>query len=97
MYARTGEFRIDLLATDAHGNTRVENPSALTRGAAPGAQAVLGGSDHWRAGSATVLVAHIDDLARHACHDLGAAAIDVTIHERPDPERITTRRVACPQ
>jgi hypothetical protein len=98
MYSRAGEFCIDLIAFDAAGNPRQRNPTLLALHAGPGAASLLAGSDHWRQGPSMALLRHhLDELARHACSETGAAAIEVTLRERVlgGAERATTRRARC--
>lgn len=101
MFARGGEYRLEVFATDASGRASVVNPTALAAGAAPHARAFLGGADHWRTGASLhSLRAHLDDLGAHACRETHAVAIDVTLRERlreGEPERATTRHVPCPR
>jgi hypothetical protein len=98
MYAHAGEFRIDLVAFDANGRAHARNPTVLAEHAAPATAALLAGSEHWRPGpSLAVLRAHLADLADYACHELGASTIEVTLQERPSPdrERMTSQRKVC--
>jgi hypothetical protein len=99
MFARSGEYRLEVLATDMSGRASVVNPTALAASAAPNARTFLGGADHWRTGSSLYsLRAHLDDLGEHACRETHAAAVDITLRERlreGDPERATTRHVPC--
>lgn len=98
MYSRAGQFRIDLVAFDADGRAHLRNPTVLADGATPEAASLLAGSEHWRQGpSLAVLRAHLDDLAAYACRDLGAASVELTLHERRDPgeQRATSSRRRC--
>jgi hypothetical protein len=98
MYSRAGEFRIDLLTFDADGRSNPRNPALLANRAAPGAASLLGGSDHWRyAPPRVTLRRHLHDLAQHACSETGAAAVEVTLHERigGGAERVSTERQRC--
>ena len=99
MYSRATEFRIDLITTDAAGQRRSRNPTALAEHALPGTALLLGGSDHWRPGPSTTLRSHLDDLADHACRETHAAAVELTLHERSpgDAERAATSRRVCPR
>jgi hypothetical protein len=100
MYSRAAEFRLDLVTFDADRRARPRNPTALAEHAAPAAGALLAGSDHWRpAPSVAALRAHLSDLARYACSDLGASTVEVTLHERSGSgiERTTTQRTGCDQ
>jgi hypothetical protein len=83
MYSRTGEFRIDLVAFDAAGRAHLRNPTVLAAGASSDVASLLAGSDHWRqAASVAALREHLHDLAGHACRELNAASVVVTLHER---------------
>jgi hypothetical protein len=97
MYSRAGEFRIDLVTFDSEDHAHPRNPTALAVHAAPGPASLLGGSDHWRPGPSSILRAHIDDLARYACHETRASTVEITLHERivGGAERATRQRLAC--
>jgi hypothetical protein len=100
MYARSGEFRIDLLAFDADGRLHRRNPTLLAEHASPGAALLLAGSDHWRPGpSMATLRAHLDDAAAYACGQVAAASVELTLHERRTgiAEHSTTARCDCPR
>lgn len=98
MYSRAGVYRIEVVAWDAQGRARQRNPTALAEHAAPVESALLAGSDHWREGpSMAAFRAHLGELASYACAEFGAAAVEVTLYERPDrgAERITTQHRTC--
>jgi hypothetical protein len=98
MYSRAGEYRIEVVAWDAQGRARLRNPTALAEHAAPVESALLAGSDHWREGpSMAPFRTHLGELAAYACTEFGAAAVEVTLHERPDrvADRVTTQHRTC--
>jgi dienelactone hydrolase len=99
MYSRTGELRVDLVAYDATGRAHLRNPAVLADGVSPDVASLLAGSDHWRPASSVAAIRdHLDDLALHACRELGAASVAITLHERSGrgSERVLTRERTCP-
>jgi hypothetical protein len=98
MYSRTAEFRVELVAFDAAGRAHLRNPTLLADGASGDVPSLLAGSDHWRqATSIASLRDHLGDLAAHACTELKAASVVITLHERHGghSEQATTCERQC--
>ncbi len=101
MYARSVEFRLELLAYDADATRapRIVPPTALASRVAPKAVPFFAGADHFRRTYGEVpLSRHLDDVGKLVCAtDPGApASVRVTYEERRrSGERTLTTTVAC--
>jgi hypothetical protein len=100
MYARTVEFRLDIVGRTKNGTPKWIGPSSLASSVLPSVRPFVAGSDHFRrAGDVGVLRRHLEDLARLSCRlDDTLSEVDVTLFERADAaasSNETTARVRC--
>jgi hypothetical protein len=88
MFSQTTMYSIAIIATDREGHRTQISPSSLASSLSPAARPFVSGADQpHRARSVGVLRAHLNDLARVACEQSEARAIDVTLVERADDQR----------
>lgn len=103
MYAKTVEFRLDLVGHDRAGAVQRVAPTSLAALLPPSALPFVAGADHFRRTSDVgVLRRHLPDLARLACHhDETLVDVEVVLVERSDSrsDKTTTRqteaRIRC--
>jgi hypothetical protein len=102
MFSETTTYSIAIVATDDEGRRTPISPSSLTSSLSLSARPFVSGADQpHRARSVGALRAHLRDLARVACAQSEAHAIDVILTEIADDQtpdaapRRTEAHAAC--
>jgi len=99
MYARTGEFRLEIVGKERDGRYVYVAPTALASKVAPSIESMFAGSDHFRPyPSIALLRRHLDEVARLACDEGPFVSVRVTLEQRDDessPVRATSAESAC--
>ena len=85
MFARTAQYRLEIVAVDEAGGRRLIGSSALADAAGNSpAAAQLSGAETWRTHNIArvVLRRHLLEVGRLACKVSGAQSVDLTLWER---------------
>jgi hypothetical protein len=100
MYARTGEFRLEIVGQERDGRYVYVAPTALASKVAPSIDSMFAGSDHFRPYPAiTLLRKHLVEVARLACDEGPFVRVHVTLEQRDDessPVHATSAESPCP-
>ncbi len=85
MFSRTGQYRLEIVASDGNGDRSV-GPSELARAMGDDGARLLAGADNWRHHDVTrfTLRRHLDGLAALACRASRARSVLLTLYERRD-------------
>src|SRR5581483_3190898 len=85
MYARTDEFRLEIVGKERDGRYVYVAPTALASKVAPSIESMFAGSDHFRPyPSIALLRRHLDEVARLACDEGPFVSVRVTLEQRDD-------------
>ncbi len=100
MYARTGEFRMEIVSQRTDGRYVYVAPTALASKVAPSIESMFAGSDHFRPyPSIALLREHLSEVARLACDEGPFTRVRITLEQREDessPVRATSAESSCP-
>jgi hypothetical protein len=101
MFARTAQYRLQIVATDRAGHQQPVGPSQLAAaaGSSPAA-AHLSGAESWRTHNIArvVLRRHLLEVGQLACRVSGARSVDLTLWERDNLSAgafSTQKHVSC--
>ena len=100
MFSRSETYRLRVTVTDHAGQSRLVNPTALTRFAGEQVALYLSGAEHFRqAPIGNAFAANLEGLGRLACRaSTGAARANVAFDSRANldaPVRTTSAEVSC--